>query len=76
MVDKELSFSELAKQCLEDSEEWFGDLDVVYSIPYYTLCLAESSKHCFANSLKLNSLSTIIIAYLYRNFKCAIIRVQ
>jgi NTP pyrophosphatase (non-canonical NTP hydrolase) len=51
MADKELSFSELAKQCLEDSEEWFGDLDLVYSIPYYTLCLAGEVGE-FANIVK------------------------
>lgn len=30
----------LAKQCVSDSEEWFGDSAVVYSIPYHTLAMA------------------------------------
>lgn len=30
----------LGKQCVEDSERWFGDQAIVYSIPHHTLALA------------------------------------
>jgi NTP pyrophosphatase (non-canonical NTP hydrolase) len=31
---------ELSKQCVEDSERWFGDMAVVHSVPHHALALA------------------------------------
>jgi len=30
----------LAKQCVEDSERWFGDVDAHHSVPHHALALA------------------------------------
>jgi NTP pyrophosphatase (non-canonical NTP hydrolase) len=42
---------DMSKQNLEDSERWFGDLDVCYSIPHAALCLAGEAGE-FANEVK------------------------
>jgi NTP pyrophosphatase (non-canonical NTP hydrolase) len=34
------TLEELAKQCVEDSEKYFGDSAVVYSIPHHALAMA------------------------------------
>lgn len=31
---------ELAKQCVEDSERWFGDSTIVHSVPHHALAMA------------------------------------
>lgn len=43
--------SELSKQCIDDSEKWFGDSAVVYSIPHHTLAMAGELGE-FANIVK------------------------
>lgn len=41
----------LAKQCVEDSERWFGDSACVYSIPHHALAMAGEVGE-FANIVK------------------------
>lgn len=43
--------SALAKQCIEDSERWFGDAATVYSIPHHTLAMCGEVGE-FANLVK------------------------
>lgn len=47
--DSKLSL--MARQCLEDSERWFGDSDIVHSIPHHTLAMAGEVGE-FANIVK------------------------
>jgi NTP pyrophosphatase (non-canonical NTP hydrolase) len=42
---------ERSKQALEDTERWFGDLDIAFSIPHAALCLAGEAGE-FANEVK------------------------
>lgn len=46
-----MDLSETAKQCIADSERWFGDTDCVYSIPHHTLAMAGEVGE-FANLVK------------------------
>src|SRR4051812_38700915 len=49
--DDESLLSDLAKQCLSDSERWFGDSAIVHSIPHHTLAMAGEVGE-FANIVK------------------------
>lgn len=49
--DPDSVLSLMAKQCLEDSEDWFGDSAVVHSIPHHSLALAGEVGE-FANLVK------------------------
>lgn len=46
-----MDLSETAKQCIQDSEKWFGDSACVYSIPHHTLAMAGEVGE-FANIVK------------------------
>lgn len=46
-----MDLGQTAKQCVEDSERWFGDSTVVYSIPHHTLAMAGEVGE-FANIVK------------------------
>lgn len=45
------ALGKMAKQCVEDSERWFGDSNVVYSIPHHTLAMLGEAGE-FANIVK------------------------
>ena len=48
----ESPLADMARQCLSDSERWFGDqLHIIHSIPYHTLAMAGEVGE-FANVVK------------------------
>lgn len=49
--EREMTLSELSEQCLVDSQNWFGDSDVIYSISHHTLAMAGEVGE-FANIVK------------------------
>ncbi len=50
-MSKELSLEEIARQCMDDSNKWFGDTSVTNSIPYMTLAMFGEAGE-FANIVK------------------------